>query len=109
MGEEEKNRKQKKQGAGPQHSYLDQLVISYDLHGSYGGFILKLPHPQGDHIIYIIIIWGVSRSRQQSRCYIAAEHKAMLKIRHSQKCKKYQKAKSRELGEEKRQMFTGRH
>ena len=30
----------------------------------------------------IIIIWGVYRSRQHSRCYIAAEHRAALKIRH---------------------------
>ena len=30
----------------------------------------------------IIIIWGVSRSAQHSRCYIAAEDKAMLKIRY---------------------------
>ena len=33
-------------------------------------------------ICIIIIIWGVSRSRQQSRRYIAAEDKAALKIRH---------------------------
>ena len=31
----------------------------------------------------IIIIWGVSRSRQHSRCYIIAEDKGVLKIRHT--------------------------
>ena len=30
----------------------------------------------------IIILWGVSHSRQHSRCYITAEDKAALKIRH---------------------------
>ena len=61
----------------------------------------------------IIIIWGVSRSRQQSRCYIPTEHWAALKIRHkawhSQKCKRCRTAKSRRLGKEKRQTLTGRH
>ena len=41
MGEEETNRKQKekqkKQGAGPQSSYLDNLIASYDPYGSHGG------------------------------------------------------------------------
>ena len=46
MGEEEKNGKQKeeqkKQEARPQPSYLDNLVASYDPHGSYSEPILKL-------------------------------------------------------------------
>ena len=61
----------------------------------------------------IIIIWGVSRSRQHSRHYITAEDKATLNIRHkawhSKKCEKSWRAKSRWLGEERRQTFTGRH
>ena len=57
MGEEEKNRKQKeeqgkKQGAGPQPNYLDHPIASCDLHRSYGGHILKTPHPQGYIYIY---------------------------------------------------------
>ena len=35
--------KRKKQGAGPQPSYLDHLVVSYDPYGSYGGPTLKHP------------------------------------------------------------------
>ena len=41
MREEEKNRKQKKeqkkQGTSLQPSYLDHVVVSYDLNGSYAG------------------------------------------------------------------------
>ena len=42
---------------------LDHLVTSYDPHGSYGGSILIPATHRGD----IIIIWGVSRSRQHSK------------------------------------------
>ena len=43
--------KRKKQGAGPQRSYLDHSVGSFDPHGSYGGPILKLPRPQGEEFM----------------------------------------------------------
>ena len=39
----ERNREQ-----GPQPSYLDHLVASYNLHRSYSRLILKHPHPQGN-------------------------------------------------------------
>ena len=60
MGEEEKNRKEgknkrKKQGSGPQPSYLDS-VTSYDLHGSYGGPILKLPGHRGNMVELFFLI-----------------------------------------------------
>ena len=42
IGDEEQNRKQKKdkQGADPQPSYMDHSVASYNLHGLYGGSFL---------------------------------------------------------------------
>ena len=50
MGEEENKRK--KQGLGPQPSYLDHLGASYNMNESYGGPILK-PPPTGEMYIYI--------------------------------------------------------
>ena len=38
-----------------------------------------------DSAIVVIIIWGVSPSRQQSRCYVAVEDKGALKIRHKER------------------------
>ena len=39
----------KKQGVGPQPSYLDRSVASYDPHRSYGGPKLKPPPPTGGY------------------------------------------------------------
>ena len=76
LGEEEKNRKRKeeqkkKHGAGPQPSYLDHSVASYDPHGSYGEHILKPPHPQGEIYTYIYISCGLGEFKNTS-CMVHA-------------------------------------
>ena len=48
MEEQKIEGRKEKQGAGPQPSYLDHIVGSYDPYESYGGPIMKHPRPQGE-------------------------------------------------------------